>query len=126
MTVGGQYLNNTSGAFVSGSGIEAKVGEYARPMTRKEFNDARDKLRELQQAAGETVDLRDDEAVGPRPTEAGDERFGLAGLDPVCEQSAQSAAGAMQVAGWCSSGGFPPGSVNAGRRVHDGVRSIGC
>jgi hypothetical protein len=49
VTVGGQYLNNASGAFISGSGIEVKVGEYARPMTQKEFNDARDKLRELQQ-----------------------------------------------------------------------------
>ena len=49
LAVGGQYLNNTSGAFVSGSGVEAKVGDYSRPLTQKEFNDLRDKLRELQE-----------------------------------------------------------------------------
>ena len=49
LAVGGQYLNNTSGAFVSGSGVEAKVGDYTRPLTQKEFNDLRDKLRELQE-----------------------------------------------------------------------------
>jgi len=49
LAVGGQYLNNASGAFVSGSGVEAKVGDYSRPLTQKEFNDLRDKLRELQE-----------------------------------------------------------------------------
>jgi hypothetical protein len=49
MAVGGQYLNNTSGAFVSGTGAQASVGEYTRPLTQKEFNDLRDKLRELQE-----------------------------------------------------------------------------
>src|ERR1035441_4257888 len=49
LAVGGQYLNNTSGAFVSGAGVEAKMGEYTRPLTQKEFNDLRDKLRELQE-----------------------------------------------------------------------------
>jgi hypothetical protein len=49
LAVGGQYLNNASGAFVSGAGVEAKLGEYTRPLTQKEFNDLRDKLRELQE-----------------------------------------------------------------------------
>jgi hypothetical protein len=49
LAVGGQYLNNPSGAFVSGAGVEAKVGEYTRPLTQKEFNDLRDKLKELQE-----------------------------------------------------------------------------
>jgi hypothetical protein len=49
LTVGGQYLNNASGAFVSGAGVEAKVGDYTRPLTQKEFNELRDKLRELQE-----------------------------------------------------------------------------
>jgi hypothetical protein len=49
LAVGGQYLNNTSGAFVSGAGVEAKVSDYTRPLTQKEFNDLRDKLKELQE-----------------------------------------------------------------------------
>ena len=49
LAVGGQYLNNSSGAFVSGAGVEIKVGDYTRPLTQKEFNDLRDKLRELQE-----------------------------------------------------------------------------
>jgi len=49
LAVGGQYLNNASGAFVSGAGVEAKVGEFTRPLTQKEFNDLRDKLKELQE-----------------------------------------------------------------------------
>ncbi len=49
VTVGGQYLNNASSAFVSGPGVKAAFVSYARPLTQKEFNDLRDKLRELQQ-----------------------------------------------------------------------------
>ncbi len=49
LAVGGQYLNNASGAFVSGDGVQVKVGEYTRPLTQKEFNDLRDKLKELQE-----------------------------------------------------------------------------
>ena len=48
IAVGGQYLNNPKGAFVSGAGVQAQVGEYTRPLTQKEFNNLRDKLRELQ------------------------------------------------------------------------------
>jgi hypothetical protein len=49
LAVGGQYLNNASGVFVSGDGVQVKVGEYNRPLTQKEFNDLREKLRELQE-----------------------------------------------------------------------------
>ena len=49
IAVGGQYLNNTSGAFVSGTGVQVRVGDYNRPLTQKEFNDLREKLRELQE-----------------------------------------------------------------------------
>jgi hypothetical protein len=49
VVVGGQYLNNTANAYVSGTGVQAKVSDYARPLTQKEFNDLRDKLRDLQQ-----------------------------------------------------------------------------
>ena len=49
VVVGGQYLNNTASASVSGSGVQATFSDFARPLTQKEFNDLRDKLRELQQ-----------------------------------------------------------------------------
>ena len=48
IVVGGQYLGSVSNAFVSGSGVEAKVVECNRPMSQKEFTDLRDKLKELQ------------------------------------------------------------------------------
>jgi Bacterial pre-peptidase C-terminal domain len=48
VTVGGQYLNNATNAYVSGAGVQAAFVEYARPLTQKEFNDLRDKLKELQ------------------------------------------------------------------------------
>ena len=48
VTVGGQYLNNATNAYVSGTGVQAAFVEYARPLTQKEFNDLRDKLKELQ------------------------------------------------------------------------------
>jgi hypothetical protein len=48
VTLGGQYLNNATNAFVSGSGVQATFVEYARPLTPKEFNDLRDAMREMQ------------------------------------------------------------------------------
>jgi len=48
VTVGGQHLNNATNAYVSGTGVEAAFVEYARPLTQKEFNDLRDKLKDLQ------------------------------------------------------------------------------
>ena len=48
VAVGGQYLNNSSAAFLSGTGVQAAVVDYSRPMTQKEFNDVREKLKELQ------------------------------------------------------------------------------
>src|SRR5512137_1508710 len=49
VTIGGQYLKNATNAYVSGSGVEAAFVEYARPLTAKEFNDLREKLRDLQE-----------------------------------------------------------------------------
>jgi hypothetical protein len=49
VTVGGQYLVNTTNAYVSGAGVQAEVVEYNRPLTQKEFTDLREKLQELQQ-----------------------------------------------------------------------------
>ena len=48
VAVGGQYLNNATNAYVSGPGVQAVVIDYSRPLTQKEFNDLREKLKELQ------------------------------------------------------------------------------
>ena len=49
VAIGGQYLNNATNAYVSGSGVQATFVEYSRPMTQKEFNDLREKVKELQE-----------------------------------------------------------------------------
>ena len=48
VAVGGQYLNNATNAYVSGTGVQAVVIDYSRPLTQKEFNDLREKHKELQ------------------------------------------------------------------------------
>src|ERR1039457_5924028 len=48
VAVGGQYLNSATNAYVSGAGVQAVVVDYSRPLTQKEFNDLREKLKELQ------------------------------------------------------------------------------
>jgi hypothetical protein len=69
VTVGGQYLNNATNAYVSGTGIQAAFVEYARPLTQKEFNDLRDKLKELQeqQAAAARSGKRRGGPAGSQP-----------------------------------------------------------
>ena len=47
VTVGGQFLDGASEAFISGAGIQATVLEYVKPMSQKQFNDLREKLQEL-------------------------------------------------------------------------------
>jgi hypothetical protein len=49
VTIGGQALGGATNVYCSGEGIQAAVLDYSRPMTQKEFNDARDKMRELQE-----------------------------------------------------------------------------
>src|ERR1035437_6009087 len=49
VAVGGQYLNNATDAYVSGTGAQAVVVDYSRPLTQKEFNDLRMKLQGLQE-----------------------------------------------------------------------------
>lgn len=49
ITVGGQFLGSVSNAYVTGSGIDATVVEYNRPMNQKEFMSLRDELRKLQE-----------------------------------------------------------------------------
>ena len=48
VAVGGQNLRDTANAFVSGPGIQSVVIDYSRPLSQKEFNDLREKLKELQ------------------------------------------------------------------------------
>jgi len=45
--VGGQFLSGAREAYVSGTGVQAKVVEHIRPMSQKEFNDLREEMREL-------------------------------------------------------------------------------
>jgi hypothetical protein len=49
ITVGGQFLTSVSNAYVTGPGISATVLHCSRPMGQKEFNELRDRLKELQQ-----------------------------------------------------------------------------
>jgi hypothetical protein len=46
--VGGQFLNNVTDVFVSGSGIQAAVTDSERPMTPMQATQLRDRLQELQ------------------------------------------------------------------------------
>ncbi|MDH7503478.1 MAG: hypothetical protein QHJ82_12310 [Verrucomicrobiota bacterium] len=49
VTVGGQFLDGATNAYVSGTGISAKVIELVKPMSMGQFNTLRDKFLELQQ-----------------------------------------------------------------------------
>ena len=48
VTVGGRYLGGVSQAIISGDGVEARVINYIKPMTQKQFNECRTEYRELQ------------------------------------------------------------------------------
>ena len=47
VTVGGQFLERTTDAYLSGRGIQAKVVECIKPLTPKQLNDLRERLDEL-------------------------------------------------------------------------------
>lgn len=49
VVVGGQFLNDVTNAFVSGTGVKAVVVEFNRPMNQGQFNQLRDRMQELQQ-----------------------------------------------------------------------------
>ncbi len=49
VVVGGQFLDGVSEACFSGAGIQAVVVQHTKPLTQKEFNDLREKLRILQE-----------------------------------------------------------------------------
>ncbi len=46
--IGGQYLDGVSEAYISGTGIEAAVIKHTKPLTQKQANELRTRLRELQ------------------------------------------------------------------------------
>ena len=48
VSIGGQFLNGATNAFVSGNGVQATVVDYIRPLNGKEMNELREKLKELQ------------------------------------------------------------------------------
>jgi len=48
VTAGGQYLDGVSEVHVSGSGVKATVGDYAKPMPPQQAGQLRDKIMELQ------------------------------------------------------------------------------
>jgi len=48
VTIGGQYLRGLSEVLVSGQGVQASVLKYIKPLTQKEINDLRQKLRSFQ------------------------------------------------------------------------------
>ncbi|MCX6910651.1 MAG: PPC domain-containing protein [Verrucomicrobia bacterium] len=47
LTIGGQYLDGVTNAFVTGGGISATVVSYVKPITMQQFNDLRERLMEL-------------------------------------------------------------------------------
>ncbi len=48
VTLGGQFLQNASAVYISGDGIRATLGEYARPMNGMQATQLRDRMQELQ------------------------------------------------------------------------------
>ena len=47
-TLGGQFLQNASAVYISGDGVRATLGEYARPMNGTQATQLRDRMQELQ------------------------------------------------------------------------------
>jgi hypothetical protein len=47
--IGGQFLEGATNLYVSGAGVQARVLGHTKPLTPKQFNDLREKLRAMQQ-----------------------------------------------------------------------------
>ena len=52
--IGGQYLDGVTGVDIGGGGVQATVIEHVKPLTGKEVNLLRDRLKELQQMMNPT------------------------------------------------------------------------
>lgn len=90
VVVGGQALDGVSDAYVSGAGVQATVIEHRKPLTPKQVNELRDKLKELQDKRRAAVEGRGDDVAraATRPAwTAEDEKL----LARVREQLATSA-----------------------------------
>jgi hypothetical protein len=63
VTVGGQFLNGASEAYVSGQGVKAVVTKYVRPLTPTQANQLREQMQQLVQkkAAAKGVWTADDD-----------------------------------------------------------------
>jgi hypothetical protein len=48
VTIGGQFLDGVTNAFVSGTGVQADVVDFNKPMPIGQFNNLREQIRELQ------------------------------------------------------------------------------
>ncbi len=59
VTVGGQFLNGVSRAFVSGSGVQIALVEYVKPLTPKELNRLRERLRQLQKGPRDADSMKE-------------------------------------------------------------------
>ncbi len=53
VTIGGQYLDGVRNVHVSGDGVEVAVVKHTKPLTQKQANELRQKLRELQKKKGD-------------------------------------------------------------------------
>ncbi len=69
--MGGQYLGSVTNAYVSGSGVQAVVSEYIRPLTQQQINQLRMQQKELQDKRAAAQPARNGApavAGQPRPT----------------------------------------------------------
>jgi hypothetical protein len=57
--VGGQYLENVANVFLSGSGIQAKVIEFTRPLSGQQITELRDKIQELQKKGRDPAAMKE-------------------------------------------------------------------
>ncbi|MBI4625369.1 MAG: PPC domain-containing protein, partial [Verrucomicrobia bacterium] len=81
VALGGQNLNGATAAYFSGTGVQAKVIGYDRPLTQKELNDAREKIQQLQDKRAATRHTASDSAAMPaKPVWTADDEKTLADL----------------------------------------------
>jgi hypothetical protein len=57
--VGGQFLDNIAGAYVTGENVQAKVLELQKPLSGKEIAELRDRIQELQKKGKEPAILKE-------------------------------------------------------------------
>jgi hypothetical protein len=59
LTVGGQALEGVDQAIVSGSGVQAKVVEYVKPISQEEVNHLRERMQELKKKGWDASTIRE-------------------------------------------------------------------